>query len=104
MVKIRTAACLGIPIVLLFALYGTNSSAMNLSKPQSQDPRKCNSEPTNNCNCQCNVFQDSRISDAVEALAAKLVQLTELVNKTYTKTSPPSPPQGIIFYRVQVKF
>lgn len=93
MVKIRTATCLVIPIVLLFALDGTNSSAMNLSKPQSQDPRTCNSEPTNNCNCQCNVFQDSRISDAVEALAAKLVQLTELVNKTYTKTSPPSPPQ-----------
>lgn len=104
MVKIRTATCLVIPIVLLFALDGTNSSAMNLSKPQSQDPRTCNSEPTNNCNCQCNVFQDSRISDAVEALAAKLVQLTELVNKTYTKTSPPSPPQGIIFYMVQVKF
>lgn len=95
MVKISTATCLFSPLVLLFALDGTNSSAMN-----SQDPRRCNSEPTNNCNCQCNVYQDSRISDAVSALADKLDQLTELVNKTYTKTSPPSPPLGIIFYMV----
>ena len=95
MVKISTATCLLIHIVLLFALDETNTSAMNLSKPQSQDHRTCNSEPTNNCICQCNVYHDSQISDTVKALAAQLGQLTELVNKTYTRTCPPSPPQGI---------
>jgi len=74
--------------VVLSAISVAKYSSVNASKNQTPIPAKrCDKEPVNNCNCHCNLHQDSRVTEEVKELKAKLEQLIALVNKT-TPTNP----------------
>ncbi|XP_068715010.1 uncharacterized skeletal organic matrix protein 5-like isoform X2 [Montipora foliosa] len=77
-----------VQVVTMFAAKVVNSAPVNKSSLQGPPGASCSKAPTNNCNCHCNVFQDSRVTKAVNALEDKVDQLIELVNKT----APPAPP------------
>ena len=84
------ASCLFlVQLVTMFAVKAVNSAPVNKSSLQGPPGSTCNKAPTNNCNCHCNVFQDSRITTAVIALEDKVDQLIELVNKTAPLGSSP---------------
>jgi len=57
--------------------------------PVSQ--KSCNKEPVNGCNCQCSLYQDSHVSEAIKALETKLERLIAVVNKA-TSSQPTTPP------------
>ena len=52
--------------------------------------RQCDEAPVNDCNCHCNLHQDSSLKYAIEALETKLEHLIALVNKTSLLKSTPS--------------
>ena len=88
-----------VQVATMFAVKAVNSAPVNKSSLQGPPGSTCNKAPTNNCNCHCNVFQDSRITTAVIALEDKVDQLIELVNKT----APPGMSKGILIVLVCFK-
>ncbi|XP_068715007.1 uncharacterized skeletal organic matrix protein 5-like isoform X1 [Montipora foliosa] len=90
--KMRASCLFLVQLVTMFAVKAVNSAPVNKSSLQGPPGSTCNKAPTNNCNCHCNVFQDSRITTAVIALEDKVDQLIELVNKTAPLGSSPAPP------------
>ena len=85
-----------VQVVTMFAVKVVNSAPVNKSSLQDPPGASCNRAPTNNCNCHCNVFQDSRFTKAVNALEDKVDQLIELVNETAPPGLSRSP--GIIIF------
>ncbi|XP_068759063.1 uncharacterized skeletal organic matrix protein 5-like [Montipora capricornis] len=81
-----------VQVATMFAVKAVNSAPVNKSSLQGSPGSTCNKAPTNNCNCHCNVFQDSRITTAVIALEDKVDQLIELVNKTAPPGLSQAPP------------
>ena len=81
--------------VVLFAISVAKYSSVNASRNQTPIPAKrCDKEPVNNCNCHCNLHQDSHVNEDVKELKAKLEQLIALVNKTSPTNQQPITPPG----------
>ena len=91
-IKMRGSSLFLVQVVTMFAVKAVNSAPVKKNSLQGSPTTGCNAEPTNNCNCHCNVFQDSRITKAVNALENKVDQFIEVVNDT----APPGLSPGIM--------
>ncbi|XP_068759060.1 uncharacterized skeletal organic matrix protein 5-like [Montipora capricornis] len=81
-------------IVMMLAIIISRATLhVNTSNPNASPAAQCNRQPSNICNCHCNVQQDSSIFNSARATVEdKLDQLIALVNKTTSPTKMwPSP-------------
>ena len=71
--------------LILTVVNGMKPSMAKSVNNQINNPsngRQCNKAPVNDCNCHCNLLQDSSLKYAIEALETKMEHLIALVNKT----------------------
>lgn len=70
--------------------------------PVSQ--KSCNKEPVNGCNCQCSLYQDSHVSEAIKALETKLERLIAVVNKATSSQPTTQPGKRSVSYLTSISF
>jgi len=81
--------------VVLFAISVAKYSSVNASKNQTPIPAKrSDKNPVNNCNCHCNLHQDSSVTEDIKEVKATLEQLIALVNKTSPANLQPTTTPG----------
>ncbi|XP_068759058.1 uncharacterized skeletal organic matrix protein 5-like isoform X1 [Montipora capricornis] len=72
--------------MLAIIIRRANTLHVNTSNPNASPAAECNKQPSNICNCHCNVHQDATICNYGRTVEGKLDQLLALVNKSASST------------------
>jgi len=82
-------------LTVIFLMYGGKLSSVTANKNQTPvSPKTCDKMMV----CNCNVNQDSRVSEAIKGLETNMQQLIALVNKTLA-LQPTTTPGKLRFFK-----